>query len=230
MKPLKSVVRAALFVADVLASVTLAPFLKKHGIKDKKYGQRLIDRLRSKHSLAPASRSGRPRVYTADQLAAGEAELSRPSRAHHSKAQLVQQLKEEDRLPATAKTRGYGAALKRHLGEQGLQLGYGPRTKQHALTAADERSRLAWCKRMQHVITSSTVKDWWCEDEKTITSTAKYRSEWGCVGAHWAAVVPEPAGCAAGLVPLHVWRGGWQHCAGIAHQRSWQPTAQLGGC
>lgn len=181
MSPLKSVTRAALFVADVLASVALTPFLKKWGIKDKNYGQRLIDRLRSKHSLAPARRSGRPRVYTEEELAAGEAELSQPSHAHHSKAELVQQLKEEQQLPATAKTRGYTAALKRHLGEQGLQLGYGPRTKQHALTSADQRDRLAWCRRMQPVITDATVKDWWCEDEKSISGSGTMRGEWGCV-------------------------------------------------
>lgn len=205
MSPLKSVKRAALFVADVLASVALGPFLKKWGIKDKRYGQRLIDRLRSKHSLAPAGRSGRPRKYTAEELAAGAAELSQPAHAHHSKAELVLQLKEDKRLPATAKTRGFSAALKRHLGERGLQLGYGPRTKQHALTTADERARLAWSRRMQHVITDATVKDWWCEDEKTISGAGKMRSEWTGGGEHRTGMVQAPAGCATMVALQHVW-------------------------
>ena len=202
MSQLQSVRRAALFVADVLASANLAPFLKKHNIKDKKYGQRLIDRLRTKHSLAPASRPGRPRTYTKEQLAAGQAELSRPSHPHHSKAELVRLLKEEERLPASAKSRGYGAALKRSLGEQGLQLGYGPRTKQHAITAADKRDRLAWCLRMQPIITDATVKDWWFEDEKMINGAGKMRGEWGRCGGVWTAVLQAPAGCASGLA-LH---------------------------
>jgi hypothetical protein len=232
MSPLQSVRRAALFVADVLASVKLAPFLKKHKIKDKAYGQRLIDRLRTKHSLAPASRPGRPRTYTEEQLAAGQAELSKPSHPHHSKAELVRTLKEKGRLPTSAKPRGYGAALKRSLGEQGLQLGYGPRTKLHAISTADKKSRLEWCQRMQHIITESTVKVWWFEDEKMISGGGKMRSEWGsregvgescgrqsckrqrAVLAGWPLTV-----CERAVVALC--RGG--------HQGSWQRAAELGG-
>ena len=68
MKVLPQVKRAALFAADVLSSVDLKPFLKKHGIKDKLYSKRLVDRLRSTYSLQPAPRQGRPRVHTADEL------------------------------------------------------------------------------------------------------------------------------------------------------------------
>lgn len=57
-------------------------------------------------------------------------------------------------------------ALKRHLATKGLQLGYGVRSKQHAITAAVAAKRLAWCKEMQQVITSTTVKQWHFADEK----------------------------------------------------------------
>lgn len=94
MKVLPQVKRAALFAADVLSSVDLKPFLKKHGIKDKLYSKRLVDRLRSTYSLQPAPRQGRPRVYTADELQAAQDELTRPSQPVHSTRQLVQRLKE----------------------------------------------------------------------------------------------------------------------------------------
>lgn len=211
MGPLETVRRAALFVADVLSSVNLAPFLKKHHIKDKRYGWRLIDRLRSKFSLEPADRPGRPRVYTVQQLAAGQAELSSASPPIYNAAELVQRLKDRQQLPATATPRGYLAALKRHLQLQGLQTGYGPRTMQHALTKSDERQRLAWCQSMQHKITDSTIKDWWFEDEKSINSAGTMRGECGGKVGYGQDALQRTHG-SAGRLALHPALGGGRQC------------------
>ena len=124
------------------------------------------ERLRTEYTLEPPTREGRPPVYTDEQLAAGEEALSRPAQPFHSTAQLVQHLKEEGELPASATQRGYAAALRRHLASSGLQLAYGVRSKQQPITAAVAAQRLAWCKKMQHVITSTTVKQWHFVDEK----------------------------------------------------------------
>ena len=43
MAKLNYLTRTALFIADVLVSVNLNTFLKKHGITDKRYATRLID-------------------------------------------------------------------------------------------------------------------------------------------------------------------------------------------
>lgn len=179
MRPPPSIVRAALFVADVLASVVDAPFLKKWGIKDKRYKARLVSKLRTQHSLAPAPRSGRPRVYTPEQLAAGQVALAAPSQPYHSTAALLLDLKEQQILPASATRRGYGNALKRHLGQQGLALGYSPRAKAQPLTDADKQQRLAWCQHMRLTITAATVQSWWFEDEKQHNYGGKARGEQG---------------------------------------------------
>jgi len=185
MKVLQSVKRAALFLADVLSSGSFTAQLKKHGIKDRKYKTRLEERLRTEYTLDPPAREGRPTVYTAEQLAAGEEALSRPAQTFHSAADLVQHLKEEGELPASATQRGYVAALKRHLTAKGLLLGYGVRSKQQALTAAVAAKRLAWCKEMQHVITSTTVKQWHFADEKPHSG-----SQLSTGGQGWGARVP----------------------------------------
>lgn len=161
MKVARSLIRAATFVADVLSSVKLGPFLKKHGIKDKRYGQRLIEKLRKHHSLEPAPGRGRPPLYTGAQLAAAQEALIAPNRPCHSSAQLVQYLKEEQLLPAEAKRRGFMPALQRHLAGQGMALGYGTRRRQQPLSAADCSKRLKWCKRMQHIITKTTLPSFW---------------------------------------------------------------------
>lgn len=166
-------------MADVLASVAVGPFLKKWGIKDKKYKSRLIDKLRTQFSLAPAPRTGRPPKYNSDQLAVGQAALTSGKRPYHSKAALVRELKEEEQLPAAAKQRGYVPALQRHLAGQGMSLGYGTRAKQQPVTTSDEHERLKWCRRMQKVITDTTVKCWAFEDEKQIGSSGKARGEPG---------------------------------------------------
>ena len=188
MKVLQSVKRAALFLADVLSSGSFTPQLKKHGIKDRKYKARLEERLRTEYTLEPPTREGRPAVYTEEQLAAGEEALSRPAQTFHSTAQLVQHLQEEEQLPASATQRGYAAALKRYLASKGLQLGFGVRSKQQAITAAVAAKRLAWCKQMQHVITSTTVRQWHFADEKPHSG-----SQLGTGGQGWfacCAIVP----------------------------------------
>ena len=188
MKVLQSVKRAALFLADVLSSGSFTAQLKKHGIKDRKYKARLEERLRTEYTLDPPTREGRPGVYTAEQLAAGEEALSGPAQTFHSGAQLVQHLKEEGELPASATQRGFVTALKRHLAAKGLQLGYGVRSKQHAITAAVAAKRLAWCKEMQQVITSTTVKQWHFADEKPHSGSQLSTGGQGW-GAH-VAIVP----------------------------------------
>ena len=65
--------------------------LKKHGIKDRKYKQRLEERLRTQYTLDPPPRSGRRPVYTEEQMAAGVDALSQPA-PFHSTAELVQQV------------------------------------------------------------------------------------------------------------------------------------------
>lgn len=178
MKVLKSVKRAAIFVADVLSSVNLKPFLKKHNIKDKQYGKRLIDKLRSSGSLLPAPRQGRPRVYTDDQLQAAQDELTKPGPPFHSTRALVHKLKEEGELPAEAKPRGFKPALQRHLGQLGLQLGYGTRSKGQPITERTAADRLAWCLEMKDDLTERKVKSWYFEDEKPHGLGGKSRCEW----------------------------------------------------
>ena len=177
MKVARSLVRAATFTADVLSSVKLGPFLKKHGIKDKRYGQRLIEKLRKHHTLAPAPGRGRPPKYTTTQLAAAQEALVESNRPYHSSAQLVWDLKEQQQLPAGAKRRGFVPALQRHLAGQGLTLAYGTRRRQQPLSTDDCRKRLSWCKKMRPLITSATLPSWWFEDEKPHGVGGKARCE-----------------------------------------------------
>lgn len=186
MKVLKTVKRAALFLADVLASGPFTSLLKKHGIKDRKYKQRLEERLRTQYTLDPPPRSGRRPVYTEEQMAAGVDALSQPA-PFHSTAELVQQLQEDEQLPASAKRRGYVPALKRHLAAQGQQLGYGVRSKQQALTAEHAAKRLAWCKKMKTVITDTSVKNWHFVDEKPHSGSGLGRGGWGL--SAWVSLV-----------------------------------------
>lgn len=173
----ESVKRAALFVADVLRSVNLRPFLKKHNIKNKNYGKRLIDKLSSTYSLLPAPRKGRPRVYTPDQLQAAQEELTKPSGPIHSRRELMVKLKDDGELPTAAKVRGFGPALDRHLAEQGLHLGYGVRSKGQPISEAIAADRLKWCKEMRPLLADEKVKDWWFEDEKPHGYGGKSRCE-----------------------------------------------------
>lgn len=179
MKATRSLVRAATLVADVLSSVKLGPFLKKHGVKDKRYGQRLIEKLRKHHSLAPAPGRGRHKLYTTAQLAAAQQALVEPDRPYHSSADLVLDLKERQQLPAEAKRRGFIPALERHLAGQGLSLAYGTRRRQQPLSAADCRKRLTWCKKMRPQLTPAKLPSWWFEDEKPHGVGGKARCEWG---------------------------------------------------
>jgi len=122
---LPSVKRAALFLADVLESVNATAVLKKHGIQDKKYKARLVQKLRTQYGLQPAPRCGRPPVYTAEQLRTAKDILTSPPHPFHSTAQLVAELKEEHVLGEEARSRGFGPALKRNLGDLGLALAMG---------------------------------------------------------------------------------------------------------
>lgn len=177
MAILRTIKRKALLLADLLASVPLKSFLKKHGIKDKRYGKRLEQQLRTTYSLAPAPRSGRPPKYTEEQLDAATEALASPANPIHTTAALVQQLQSGGQLPEGTPKRGFMAAVKRHLAQQGLRLGFGSRSKQQALSAADAKARLAWCRSMQHEITHATVGTWRFVDEKLLTSGAKPRCE-----------------------------------------------------
>jgi hypothetical protein len=175
----KSVKRAALVCADALSGVKWGPVLKKWGIKDKRYGSRLISKLRETFSLAPAPRKGRPAVYAEWQLAAAEAALASGSRTFHSGDALVQELKEQQVLPADAKKRGFMPDFKQWLRRQGQVLAFGGRSKQQGISVADEKKRLAWCKEMEHTITEATLPSWVFEDEKVLGSRGKYRGEGG---------------------------------------------------
>ena len=161
-----TVKRTYLFLADVLSTNDCTPSLKRLGIKDHRYKARLIDKLRSGHGLGISAGRGRPAAYATEQLAAGQAALSFASSPYHSSRALVEDLKEEGELPGDAPTRGYMPALKRHLADQGLSLGYGPRTKQHALSKEDEKQRLQWRRRHQAELTEAKLKSWWFVDEK----------------------------------------------------------------
>jgi hypothetical protein len=184
MKITDTVKRAALFIADVLSSVDLRPILKKHKIKDKTYASRLAEKLRTTFSLAPAPRQGRPHVYTDDQLEAAQDELIKPSQPIHSTRALVHRLKGDGELPEETKVRGFKPALQRHLAEQGLQLGYGVRSKSQPITAATAAQRLKWCKDMRPQMTEQKVKSWHFEDEKPHGLGGKSRCKW-----------PAPAQC-----------------------------------
>lgn len=107
--------------------------------------------------------------------------LTEPSRPYHSGAALMQDLKEQEVLPATAKQRGFMPIFKRHLGQVGLALGCSTRTKQHAVTKKDAKARLAWCREMLPILTEEKVKTWYYEDEKQHGAGGKSRSEvgWG---------------------------------------------------
>ena len=224
-----AVARTADFLADCVASVDTKALLKKWGIKDKRYVPRLVQQLRQRHSLLPAPRSGRPRTYTDEQLAAGQQELSSPSQPYHSKQALVQHLKENGVLPAEATTHGYYDALKRHVAGQGLQLAYGTRSLQHALDAKDKRLRLAWCLKVQEVITKRSVRKMWFEDEKTVTSASRPRGERAGEGGLWLWCTRRPAtraaaGCRA-LSLQHAFGSGWPSCyalpGGVPALRGW---------
>jgi hypothetical protein len=157
--------------------VNLKPYLKKHNIKDKQYSKRLVDRLRTTFSLQPAPRQGRPRVYTEDQLQAAQDELTRPSQPVHGTRQLVQRLKQEGELPSVTSVKGFKPTLKRHLAEQGLQLGYGTRSKRQPITRQLAADRLKWCREMQDELTDTKVKKWYFEDEKPHGLGGKSRCE-----------------------------------------------------
>lgn len=174
MTVLQSIKRKAL----LLASTNMAPFLKKHGIRDKRYSKRLEQQLRTTYSLQPAARSGRPPKYDEEQLDAARDALASPVGPLHTTAALVQQLKSGGQLQPDAPKRGFMAAVKRHLSKQGLRLGFGTRSKQQALTKGDAKARLAWCQRMQHELTSATVGGWHFVDEKSLGSGGKPRCEW----------------------------------------------------
>lgn len=199
-----AVARTADFLADCVASVDTKALLKKWGIKDKRYVPRLVQQLRQRHSLLPAPRSGRPRTYTDEQLAAGQQELSSPSQPYHSKQALVQHLKENGVLPAEATTHGYYDALKRHVAGQGLQLAYGTRSLQHALDAKDKRLRLAWCLKVQEVINKRSVRKMWFEDEKTVTSASRPRGERAGEGGLWLWCTAAPSDPCCSWLPCLV--------------------------
>ena len=177
MPVLKSVKRAALVCADALSRVSLPPILKAHGIKDKRYGARLIQKLRTQFSLDPAPRSGRPPKYSEAQLVAAEAALASPAHPYHSGDVLMAELKEQAVLPEEAKKRGFLPRVKGFMRLAGRRLAFGGRSKQQALTTADSKQRLAWCKEMQHVITDTTVVDWWFADEKWLGGRGKFLGE-----------------------------------------------------
>lgn len=178
MKITKTVKRAALFIADVLTSVDLRPILKKNKIQDKAYGSRLAEKLRTTFSLAPAPRQGRPPVYTDVQLKAAQDELTKPSQPLHSARALVHKLKGDGELPEETKVRGFKPALQRHLAEQGLQLGYGVRSKSQPITKATAAQRLKWCEQMRPQMTGQKVKSWYFEDEKPHGLGGKSRCKW----------------------------------------------------
>ena len=112
----------------------------------------------------------------------------------------MQDLKEWEVLPTKAKQRGYSAALKQHLSEQGLVLGYSTRIQAQPLTDSDKQLRLAWCKKMEGKLTDTTVKEYWFEDEKQHGSGGKARGEWGWGAAGTKRRLPclqhEPTGLA----------------------------------
>lgn len=184
-----SIKRKALVLADLVARGPLLPLLRKYGIKDKRYGKRLERQLRTTFSLDPAPRSGRPPVYTPDQLEAARGALASPSPPFHTAAQLVQHLKEQGTLAADAPKRGFMAAFKRYMSLAGQRLRFGTRTKLHGLTAADAKERLVWCRRMQHKITDATVATWYFVDEKTLNSRGKL------IGERWLGRRRSMAGC-----------------------------------
>lgn len=71
------------------------------------------------HTLQPPAHEGRPAVYTREQLAAGEEDLSWPAQPFHSTAELVQHLKRGSTAASfshTARLRGSAQAA---LGNQG---------------------------------------------------------------------------------------------------------------
>lgn len=186
MSVLSGIKRKALLLADVVASIDLRPFLKKHGIKDKRYSARLVEQLRTTFSLQPAARSGRPRKYTTEQLDAACEALASPAGPIHTTAALVQQLKDDGQLQPDSSKRGFMAALKQRLQQRGWRLAFGTRSKQQALTKADAKARLEWCREMRTQITEETVGSWYCEDEKMLSSGGKSRCEWG----RWGRIEP----------------------------------------
>lgn len=173
-----TVKRACLFCAHVLSHNDCTESLEAFGIKDRRYVPRLIHKLSTQFSLDISPGRGRPAAYSTEQLAAGQAALASPSSPYHSSRALVEDLKEEGELPEGAPRRGYMPALTRHLASQGLSLGYGTRTKQHALTKADEKERLRWCREHQQDFREPNLKDWWFEDEKQHQEGGKARCEW----------------------------------------------------
>lgn len=177
-----TVKRTCLFLADVLSTNDCTPSLKKFSIEDRRFKARLIDKLTTAFSLDISPGRGRHPTYSSEQLAAGQAALASPSGPYHSTRALVEDLKDQQELPASTPRRGYVPALKQHLASQGLALGYGPRTKQQPLTKADEKQRLRWCRQHQQDFTEANLKSWWFEDEKLHQEGGKARCEWAGLG------------------------------------------------
>jgi hypothetical protein len=89
LKTLNAIKHQALLLAYIVASTDIGPFLKKHGIKDKRYGKRLVQQLRNTCSLSQAPRSDRPPKYTEAKLNAAHHTLACPTGPIHTAAALV---------------------------------------------------------------------------------------------------------------------------------------------
>ena len=92
-------------------------------------------------------------------------------------------------MPEETKPQSFRPALLRHLADQGLQLGYGARSKRQPITAATAKARLRWCQEMQPVLTEWKLKDWRFEDEKPHGYGGKSRCECPAVCAMWMKAV-----------------------------------------
>lgn len=182
--------RAANFLVLLLDGRTPAQALKELDITDHAYVRRLKAKLQDSASLADAKRQGRPRKYNEATL--DEAMLWVLGRVAPlwSGEEIVHSLVEEGILPDGASERSFMRALVPHLASHGWRLVYGPQRLTFAMNQSHAHSRLEWCYLARLAFTSSTVGDWWFEDEILLEHGGAPKGECAAGLQRWAGRLP----------------------------------------
>lgn len=161
--------RATFVGTYLLTGGDLAAARKASGLKDPHTLQRLGQLVLDTGGLADRPRSGRKRKYTEDHFHAAQRELTTGSAAYFSTDKLVSNLRSSGELPADAKPRPFRRQLKKHLGQQQLQLRYGQQSRGFTVNEQQAAKRKKWCQdHLGDLSREEGLRSWGFGDETTI--------------------------------------------------------------
>lgn len=160
----------ATFVGTYLSTGgDLAAAQEASGLKDPHTLQRLGQLVLDTGGLADRPRSGRKRKYTEDHCQAAQRELVTGSAVYFSTDKLVASLRNSGELPADAKPRPFRRQLKKHLGQQQLQLRYGQQSRGFTVNGPQAAKRKTWCEdHLEDLSSEEELRSWGFEDETTV--------------------------------------------------------------